>query len=64
MKTLLDTCVLSELRHPKGNDMVKTAVNELAEESLFISVISLGEIVKGIALLDAGRRQQELRIST
>lgn len=60
MKTLLDTCVLSELRHPNCNERVKAAVAELRSEELFISVISMGEIVKGIALLDSGNRKQNL----
>ena len=51
MRVLLDTCVLSELRRPKGNASVRRAVDALADESLFISVVSVGEIVKGIALL-------------
>ena len=51
MRVLLDTCVLSELRRSKGHASVRRAVEALADESLFISVVSVGEIVKGIALL-------------
>lgn len=60
MRVLLDTCILSELRHPNGNDSVRGAVSDLRTEDLFISVISLGEIIKGVTLLEAGRRQQDL----
>ncbi len=60
MRTLLDTCILSELRRPNCNQDVKNAVAELTSEELFVSVISIGEIVKGIELLDASRRKQEL----
>lgn len=60
MKTLLDTCVLSELRRSDCNEHVRQAIAALASEDLFVSVISLGEIVKGVSLLAAGRRQQEL----
>lgn len=60
MSILLDTCVLSELRHPKCNEQVRNAVDEFASEDLFISVISIGEIVKGISLLEAGKRKREL----
>jgi len=51
MRVLLDTCVLSELRHPKGHPGVRQAVDALNEEELFVSVISIGEILKGISLL-------------
>ena len=60
MRTLLNTCILSELRRPNCHDGVRSAVTELASEELFVSVISIGEIVKGIALLEESRRKQEL----
>ena len=61
MKVLLDTCVLSEIRHPRGNPAVREAVLSFRDQDLFISVITLGELTKGIALLDPGKRQQELK---
>ncbi|MEM9273104.1 MAG: type II toxin-antitoxin system VapC family toxin [Cyanobacteria bacterium P01_F01_bin.143] len=60
MKTLLDTCILSELRRPNCNKNVTSAVAEMSSEELFVSVISIGEIVKGIELLEVSRRKQEL----
>ncbi len=60
MKALLDTCVLSELRHPNGHPGVRRAVAALHEEELFLSVISIGEILKGISLLAEGRRKHAL----
>ena len=60
MRVLLDTCVLSEIRHPRGNPVVRKAVLAFRDQDLFISVITLGELTKGIALLDPGRRQQAL----
>jgi len=60
VRTLLNTCILSELRRPNCHDGVRSAVTELASEELFVSVISIGEIVKGIALLEESRRKQEL----
>ena len=60
MKVLLDTCVLSELRHPKGHPGVRRAVAALQEEELFLSVISIGEILKGISLLAEGPRKHTL----
>ena len=61
MRILLDTCVLSELRKPGGNRSVHAAVTEVASENLFVSVISVGEIIKGIALLNEGKKKRELQ---
>ena len=60
MKILLDTCALSEIRHPRGHPAVKKAYQKLPESDLYISVVTLGEIVKGISLLDDGHRKNEL----
>jgi toxin FitB len=60
VRVLLDTCVVSELRRPKANPRVRRAVESLDSEDLFLSVISVGEIAKGIALLDEGKKREEL----
>jgi len=60
VRVLLDTCVLSELRHPRGNRGVLQAVDALDEEELFVSVISTGEILKGISLLEEIPRKRTL----
>ena len=60
MRVILDTCVLSEIRHPQGKKSVKDAVDTLPDEDLFVSVITVGEIVKGISLLEDSKRKQEL----
>jgi predicted nucleic acid-binding protein len=60
MKALLDTCVLAELRRPKGDPRVKSAVTELPETDLYVSVLTVGEIAKGIALLAAGKKKKAL----
>jgi predicted nucleic acid-binding protein len=61
MRVLLDTCVLSEIRKPDGDTAVRKAVDEIASENIFVSVISIGEIVKGITLLNDGKRKRELQ---
>ena len=61
MRVLLDTCVLSELRHPKGYPSVRRAVEALENDSLFVSVVSIGEIVKGIALLKESNNKRDLQ---
>jgi predicted nucleic acid-binding protein len=60
VRVLLDTCVLSELRRPQGNPRVRARVAELNPNDLFLSVITLGESAKGVALLPAGARRDQL----
>lgn len=60
MRVLLDTCVLSELYKPRPLPSVSQAVEQLPDENLYISVITLGEISKGIALLPDSRRKRDL----
>ena len=60
MKVLLDTCILSEIRKSKGNPKVIKAVQIYDDDDLFVSVITLGEIVKGITLLNKGKQKGEL----
>lgn len=60
MRVLLDTCVLSELHRPKAHQGVRRAVEAIENDSLFVSVLSIGEIAKGIALLKEGKHKREL----
>lgn len=60
MRILLDTCVLSELYKQEPLVTVYEAVNSIPDEHLFISVITVGEISKGIAILQEGQRKQAL----
>jgi len=62
VRVLLDTCVLSELRHPKPHAGVRHAIETLNSEDLFVSVLSVGEIAKGIALLKDGQKKRTLQI--
>jgi predicted nucleic acid-binding protein len=57
---LLDTCVLSELQRPQGDPRVRAHVEALDPTRLFVSVITVGELAKGIALLPGGARRHEL----
>jgi len=61
VRVLLDTCVLSDLRHPHGDAGVRRTVDAFDSESLFVSVLSIGEIAKGIALLKESRRKRALQ---
>ncbi len=60
MKSILDTCVLSELRQPDGLPAVKSAVAETPDSDLYLSVLTVGEIAKGIGLLGVGRKKKAL----
>lgn len=60
MKYLLDTCVLSELRHPKGRRTVREVVERIPDPDLFLSVLTVGEIARGVSLLAEGQKRREL----
>lgn len=60
MKGLLDTCVLTEIGKADGNPAVKSVVAAIATANLYLSVLAVGEIAKGIALLAAGRKKTAL----
>jgi len=50
MAYLLDTCVLSELRKPKTHPGVAAWMAGIQPEEAFLSVLTLGEIRRGIEL--------------
>ncbi|MDA8337531.1 MAG: type II toxin-antitoxin system VapC family toxin [Peptococcaceae bacterium] len=60
MKYLLDTNVLSELIKKEPNSGVIRWINECDESTLFLSVITLGELKKGIAKLNDESRAERL----
>ena len=60
MKILLDTCVLSELRKSEFHDLLREALTPFDANQLFISVISIGEITKGITWLPTSKKKAEL----
>jgi len=60
VKLLLDTCVLSEIRTTDGSPAVKAFVAPLPAKALFLSVITIGEIAKGVGLLPDGQRKRAI----
>ena len=60
MKYLLDTCVISELVTKKPNPKVVEFIDWLDLDDVFLSVITIGEIVKGIEKLSGSKRKQKL----
>jgi predicted nucleic acid-binding protein len=61
VRVLLDTCVISELQRLGGDAGVRAAVSALDDE-IFLSVITLGEITKGVLRLADGRRKTDLMV--
>ena len=60
MSDLLDTCIVSELVKNRPRREVVQWVNRQDETNLHLSVITLGEVRKGIARLAPSRRRQAL----
>jgi len=59
MKYLIDTCVLSELVKPVPDANVLKWMKLVDEDSLYLSVLNLGEIQKGISkLVDSGKKSR------
>ena len=61
MRVLLDTCILSEFKKPSPNQKLISIFDELDDRNIFLSVICIGEIQKGVQLLDSGKRQTDLQ---
>jgi len=60
MKYLLDTCVISELVSKHPNPKVVDFVDALDSDDVYLSVITIGEITKGVEKLPKSKRKQEL----
>jgi len=62
MNYLLDTCVLSEFTRRQPEQLVIEWLDSIDEEKLFISVITIGEIQRGIERLPDSHRKTELLV--
>lgn len=60
MKYLLDTCFISELIRKEPNPGVSNWLQDKDEFSLFLSVLTIGEIKKGISKLPDSKKKKEL----
>ena len=60
MKSLLDTCVIAELVKRRPSARVCEWVETQPEDRLYLSVLTLGEVRKGIARLPASRKRRRL----
>lgn len=61
MKVILDTCVISELVTKKPNQNVIAFVDALDADNIYLSVLTIGEIIKGIEKLPDSPRKVDLR---
>lgn len=62
MNYLLDTCLISELVKKEPNSAVVDWLDEQDEQALFLSVLTLGELQKGISKLPIGTKRDELQV--
>jgi predicted nucleic acid-binding protein len=60
LRYLLDTNVLSETRRPRPDSAVIAFLETTDEDSLFLSVITLAELRRGVDRLPSGRRRSAL----
>lgn len=62
MSYLLDTNIISELVRPKPAKAVLIWFDNIPSEALHISVLTLGEIRKGIEQMPESARREKLRV--
>lgn len=60
MRLLLDTNVLSEVTKPNPDMRVLAWLDQLDEDRSFISIVSIAEIRRGVALMDERRKRDAL----
>ena len=61
MSYLVDTNVISELTRSKPAPSVTAWFEEVADETLHLSVLTLGELRRGVEKLPSGKRKEKLR---
>ena len=61
MKFLLDTCLISELAKPRPNKKVQNWLLSKDETRFYVSVLTFGELHKGIEKLQESSKKEELR---
>ena len=62
MTYLLDTCLISELVAKQPNPQVVNWLDAQTPETLYLSVITMGEIAKGISKLAVAQRKDSLQV--
>ena len=62
MSYLLDTNVISELARPKPDSQISAWFASVPDETLHLSVLTIGEIRKGVERLPPSRKRERLRL--
>ena len=62
MSYLLDTNVLSETVRPAPHKAVTAWLDSVPDHSLYLSVLTLGELRKGVELLPRGAKRERLAV--
>lgn len=62
MKYLLDTCVISEIFKKEPNKNVLAWLSAQDEDNLFLSILTFGEIQKGIEKASDHKRKKKLKL--
>ena len=62
MKYLLDTCVISEIAKPVPDSKVLEWLRATPSELLLLSVVTIGEIRKGLTRLPDSKKKQSLTL--
>ena len=60
---ILDTNVVSEAMKPEPNPVVRAWLNDQAAETLYLSSVTLAELLFGIAALPSGKRKTMLALT-
>lgn len=61
MNYLFDTCVISEVIRPKPSEGVLTWLEQISNDRIYLSVLTLGELRKGILRLGDARKARRLQ---
>jgi predicted nucleic acid-binding protein len=61
VRYLLDTCLISEFQKPRPSAAVRDWLAKQHEGDLYLSVLTLGEIQKGVSQLSPGRKKTTLQ---
>jgi predicted nucleic acid-binding protein len=62
VRYLLDTCLIAEFQKPRPSGAVRAWLAARHESDLYLSVLTLGEIQKGISQLPEGRKRTTLQV--
>lgn len=62
VSVILDTCVLSELKRPVPEPWVVQRLGALEPGQIFLSVVTIGELIKGIRLMPHGQRRRDFEV--